>query len=489
MKMLYDAKMLACAAILVLQAACSTPAPRPAGLPVDVPGQFSRQGEMPTREDWWTALDDPRLDDLVEEALSGNFSLQTAWHRVVQARELAVQAGADLFPELDATAGAERTVSEMDRPGSDRDYSTRLSLGLRAGYEVDLWGRIRSRADAAALDAAATTHELQAAAITLSARVALTYYGIVEQMGQIDVLQAQLATNEDYLEIVTLQARRGQAPAADVLQQRQLVEATRGDLALARSRLQVLRHQLAVLLGRAPGELDAEFAEDVPAPPPLPDTGVPAHWLRARPDVRAAALRAGAADLRVLAAVANRFPRLTLSATATTTTEELSDLFDNWVATLAANLVAPLMDGGRRRSEVRRTEAALQERLHAYAQEVLDALREVEDALVQEHRQAQYVRSLERQLDLLRDAVDQTKEYYRKGNADFTRYLTTLLSYQRLQRTHLRARRQRMEFRIELYRALGTSVPLGPPQRMEPPLRRRPAAATTNDHERETTHD
>jgi NodT family efflux transporter outer membrane factor (OMF) lipoprotein len=387
---------------------------------------------------------------------------------VKQARELAVQAGSDLVPDLDGTAGVTRTVRKPGPMGDDRVYSTEFDLGLAARYEVDLWGRIRSSADAAALDAAATAEDLQAAAITLAAQVAVTYYRIVEQTAQIQVLNAQLQTNRDYLDVVTLQFRRGQAPAADVLQQRQLVESTRGELVLARSALQVLRHQLAVLLGRAPGTLETDFAEEVPEPPALPDTGVPARWLRARPDVRGAALRAAAADFRILSAVANRFPRVTLSANGATSAEDVHNLFDSWVASLAGNLVAPMVDGGRRRAEVRRTRARLQEQLYAYAREVLQALQEAEDALVQEHHQAQYVSSLQEQLELLKKAVDQTRDYYTRGNADFTRYLTTLLSYQRLQRTYLRARRQRMEFRIDLYRALGTSVPLEPPDPLDP---------------------
>jgi NodT family efflux transporter outer membrane factor (OMF) lipoprotein len=478
---------LLCLAVLALQVACRSPAPRAAELPLDVPEGFSQSGPAPMPESWWEVLDDPHLDTLIGKALTDSFSLRTAWYRVQQARAVAEKAGADLAPQLDGTAEVSRTVREPGVGGADRSYTTQFELGLLAGYEVDLWGRIQASADAAGLDVTASAEDLQAAAIMLSAQVARTYYRIVEQTAQIEVLNAQLKTNRDYLDIVTLQFRRGQAPAADVLQQRQLVESTRGDLVLARSSLQVLRHQLAVLLGRAPGSLEAEFPERVPSPPALPDTGIPAAWLRARPDVRAAALRAGAADLRVYAAIANQFPRLTLSARATTSGEDPGDLFDNWAASLAAGLVAPLLDGGLRRAEVRRTEAVLQERLHAYAQHVLEALAEVEDALVQEHRQAQYVRSLEQQLELLEKAVDQTRERYRAGTADFTRYLTTLLSYQRLQRSYLSARRLRMEYRIDLYRALGTSVPLKQPE----PLSVRPGGElqTLNTNDSEKNHD
>jgi len=282
---------------------------------------------------------------------------------------------------------------------------------------------------------------------------AQTWYSLAEQRGQLKILDQQLKTNQDYLAIITLHFRRGQLSATDVLQQRQLVEATRGDRTLVESTIAVLENLLAVLAGRTPENFSAPPGDTLPEIPDLPQTGIPAEWLRRRPDVRAAERRIQAADQRVAAAIADQLPRLGIAFNAETSAEAVRDLFDNWVASLAANIAAPLL-GGLRRAEVRRTKAVVSERINSYGQVMLASLAEVEDALAQEAQQARYVESLSRQLELANKAAERTLDNYTKGTMTFTRYLTTLLSYQRLQRTHLLAKRQLVGFRIDLYRSL-----------------------------------
>ena len=429
--------------------------------PVELPAAFSSDGAAAMPETWWTAFGDEQLDALVREALAGNFSLRVAWDRLDQARAIAEASEAPLWPTLDGTAGASRTLQRT--PARGRTYATEYSLGVLAGYEVDLWGRIRSTVDAARLDVAASAGDLQAAGITLAAEVAGTWYTLVEQRGQLRILNEQLATNEQYLDVITLRFRRGQASAADVLQQRQLVESTRGDQRLVEAAIAVLENRLAVLLGRTPGALAVAAPDALPGLPPPPAAGLPADWVRRRPDVAAAERRVEAADRRVAAAIADQFPRLGLTVAAETGAEQVRDLFDNWLASLAANLTAPLFDGGRRAAEVRRTRAVVSERLNTYGQVVLESLEEVEDALVQEAKQAAYVASLGRQLQLAKDATDRIRDSYMGTGTDFVRYLTTLLSYQRLQRTHLQAQRDLVAFRIDLYRALAGGWPMTRP--------------------------
>jgi len=440
-------------ALALASAVAGCAARRAAAPPVEMPGAFSASGAEAAPAKWWTALGDPQLDALVEQALAGNLDLKSTWARLDQAAALAREAGADLWPSVTAAAAASRTRTDV---GNDPAvYANAFGLGVAASYEVDLWGRVRATADAAALEARATREDLAAAAMTLAAQVAAARYRLVELSGQLDLLDQQIRTNTDYLELVTLRFRRGKVSAVDVLQQRQLVEATRAERVLAESERQVLAHQLAILVGRPPAADVAGAEGALPALPALPRTGLPADLIRSRPDVCGAFERLRAADQRVAAAVADRFPRVSLSAGAETTAARVRDLFDNWVASLAANLAAPVFDGGRREAEVERTRAVASERLHAYGQAVLDALREVEDALVQERQQAEYLASLERQLDLASKATERTRQQYVGGQLDYLRVLAALRSEQRLQRTRLQARRELVQFRIDLYRALG----------------------------------
>lgn len=165
-----------------------------------------------------------------------------------------------------------------------------------------------------------------------------------------------------------------------------------------------------------------------------------------------------AADRRVAAAIADRYPRLSISADINTS-GSAEDLFSNWFFSLAANLVGPLIDGGSRRAEVDRTTAVARESLYSFGQTILDAIGEVEDALKQEMEQQKLLASLAIQLDLATKTVDNVRNRYKQGAENYQRVLTALLSQQTLQRDVLRARQQLVSFRISLYRALGGPIP------------------------------
>ena len=417
---------------------------------------FTVSGAVAAPERWWTAFGDRRLDELVDQALSGNLDLLTAWDRLAQAEAIARRAGAELEPSLTGTGAASRTRTKTARGGTAS--ASEFSLGLSASYEVDLWGRVRATRDAAALAARASREDVDTTALLLAAQVAGTWYRLLDARAQLLLLDDQIATNGKYLEV--LEGRVGRevvrkVKLADVLQQRQLVEATRADKHRAESQRQVLAHQLAVLLGQPPDHAIGAAEPPLPDLPPLPQTGVPSEILQRRPDVRAALLRLQAAHRDVAAAVADRFPRVSLSARGEAWGDQVRGLFDNWLANIAANLTAPILDGGRRVAEADRTRAVASERLHSYGQTVLDALREVEDALVQERQQQAFFASLEQQLKFAAQAADSTLDDYAKGAEDYLRALTAVQALQRLQRERLTARRQLIEFRIDLYRALG----------------------------------
>ena len=393
------------------------------------------------------------LNTLIEQALANNFSLKTAWDRLNQAEALARSTGANLTPALDAEAGTSRTLfSEDHQTGDSHGYS----IGLTASYELDLWGRIRSSRDAAAFDAKAGNEDFRTAALTLSAQVAGTWYQLVEQYGQLDILSEQIDINKQVLELVTLQFRTGQVGIADMLQQRQLVESNRGENAQVAAQVKAFEHQLAILLGYSPLQPVAPRVSKLLNLPPMPQTGLPAYLIQHRPDIRSAYYRLRAADSDLATAIADRFPRLSLTAGVNTSGEHTRNLFDNWLATLAANLVTPMIDGGLREAEVDRTRAVASEALHTYGQTILDALGEVEDALAQEQHQRNFIASLDKQLKLAGQVIQRVRDRYLQGTVDYQRVLDALLSQQTLQRSLLTAKRDLVQNRIDLCRALGT---------------------------------
>jgi outer membrane protein TolC len=187
-----------------------------------------------------------------------------------------------------------------------------------------------------------------------------------------------------------------------------------------------------------------------------------------RPDIRSAYYAVLSADSDLAAALANRFPRLSLTAEAEISGEHSRDLFDNWLATLASNLAAPLIDGGTRKAEVDRTRSAVSEALHTYGQTILDALSEVEDALAKERHQRDFIQSLETQLKLAGQVSDRMRDRYLQGTVDYQRVLDALLSQQTLEQSVLSARRDLVQDRIDLCRALGTGWELERPEQDQP---------------------
>lgn len=429
--------------------------------PQDLPEGFSQSGTAQLPDKWWQSFGDPALEALIEQGVSQNFTIRSAWDRLRQAEAIAARTGAALLPNADYTAGARRSRQELN---DQTYYSTRYSAGLAAGYEVDIWGRVHSSVQAAAMDAAAAQEEVYAAAITLSANIARTWYQLVESRLQERLIADQVQTNENVLSIITLQFRQGQVGAANVFRQRQFVEATRGQLINAQERTALLTHQLAILLGKTPGVWQPQESEQLIAPTELPTTGIPSETLMRRPDLRSAAHAIAAADYRVYAAVAEQYPRVSVSAGVDTDSVRTRDLFDNWLATLAANAVGPLFDAGARRAETERTRAVLSERIHNFAQKTLTAVGEVEDALRQDEYQRQSIANIQQQLALAERVYERTRESYLKGQLDYLRVLDALASRQALQRNELTERRLLLEYRIDLCRAIAGGWPMERPK-------------------------
>jgi outer membrane protein TolC len=177
-----------------------------------------------------------------------------------------------------------------------------------------------------------------------------------------------------------------------------------------------------------------------------------------------------AANQELAVAITNQYPRLTLDAGLTTEGETSADLFDNWLRTLAGNLVGPIVDAGRRSAEADRAEAVLREQIAEYGQEVLTAFREVEDALVRERQQRRRIASLQQQVELAEQTVEQLQLEYLNGVSDYIDVLTALTEEQQLRRDLLTARRALVEFRVALYRALagGFETPREIPRQDQP---------------------
>jgi len=446
----WQINFLACVAVVLLPllAGCATPQPTEQAQVIEAAPPFTSTGNAGLQERWWRSFGDEGLNDQVRRGTQDNFALRAAWQRLRAAQAAARVAAADLYPTLDATAGAQA------QEGSSVSDNTDLSLGLEAAYELDLWDRIASQAQAERFRAQADRFDYQATALLLSGQITRAWYRLINARAQLDLIEQQVQTNEQVLDLLTARFDVGQIRSADVLRQKQLIEATREQAILARQDKALLTHQLLVLTGQSPQSGEIETKASLPELPPAPATGLPGELVQRRPDVREAYALLQAADRELASAVSNQYPRITLFASLTSSASNAKDLFNNWLGSVAGQAVAPLLDGGQRRAEVDRTAAVRDQRIAEYGNAVLIAFQEVQDALALERTRSERLRNIETRIQTLRQTYEQLRTQYINGVTDYLAVLDVLTEQQSLERTRLNARLDQIEARISLHSAL-----------------------------------
>ena len=435
-------------AILIILAGCRLKQ-QVIDVPVNTPENFSLSGGEEIPDEWWMAFSDTVLNTLIDSALSNNFTLLSAWERLNAARAVVDRESSYLLPDLEAFFGG-----NVDRGESSSVQGESFTAGLSATYEVDLWGRIRSQIDAEQFRADAAYTDYQAGALSLAAVITSTWYRLLEARNQVELILRQEAYNEKVLNVLKNRFGSGQVRSVDILRQNQLLEATREQKTYAQAEVRVLENQLSILLGKTPMEGVKYRIDTLPGLPPLPETGIPLDLVERRPDVKSTFYLVQAADRDLAAAISNKYPRLTLSASLTTSANQAGNLFENWAMTVAGNLLAPLIYGGRLRAEVDRNEALKNQRLYDYGQAVLTAFREVEDALIREQKQTESIESIKQQLRLAEKTSRQLRIEYLNGISNYIDVLVAMVEEQQLKRDLLTAKLILIEYRISLYRAL-----------------------------------
>ncbi|MDM8515950.1 TolC family protein [Desulfobacterales bacterium HSG16] len=418
----------------------------------------SKAGKSPAR--WWTGFQSQELNDLIDTAFTKNFDLESAWARLDQANALAKEAGALKLPSFSTRAGAARTRSNIKiSPLSDTtaaSYNTQYETSAAAAWEIDLWGRLSSTAQAARLDATAARHALSAIAISLAAEVSETWFSVLGNRQKLKLYFEQLKVNETYLKLVQLRFGQGLVSSLDVYQQRQRVAATRSLIPLTQARIKAGVNRLGLLTGFSvlPENLKNSKTDVFPDIPQLPNIGLPADLLNNRPDVTAALMAIKSADLKAFAAVCERFPSLQISASSGYRASNLSNLFENLIWDIIGNVSQILWDGGKRSAKIARHKAIVKEKMADYAKTVLVAFYEVEDAIMWEDRQQVYLERLDSQIKYAKMTLNEARLRYLNGLSDYLPVLTSLTSLQQLEQNRIDAKKNLLSRRIQLHRAL-----------------------------------
>lgn len=389
-------------------------APLPAGVAV-----------LPQADDlarWWERFGDPQLSALVAQALQAHPSALSAQAALRQARAQARVQAAGMLPDVSLSGSAQRS-----RSGGQTGNS--FQVGLDAGWEPDLFGRLDAGVQASQADARAAQASLEQVHVSLSAEVALQYIALRSLQQRLAIAQRNLETQQQTLQITDWRVQAGLATSLVAEQARAAAEQTAAQVPQLQASLAQARHALAVLTGQAPAALDAALAapQAVPQPSQALALDIPADTLRQRPDVRVAQERVQAALARVSQADAARYPSLRLSGSLGLRALTLGALGDSasLVHSLLGSVAVPLFDGGATQAQVQVQQAALEQARQAYQLAVLTALKEVEDALVALQGEAARLAHLQQAAQAAGNAALLAQQRYASGLIDFASVLET----------------------------------------------------------------
>ena len=418
-----------------------------------IPGLTQEKELLPISEPWWKDFADPELNKLIDQALQDNFSLQAAHERLEASGHALTRERAELYPELDSEAAFSWRDDDVgSNTMRDRD-TINFSYDVTASYEVDLWGRIAAEADAYGYEYQATKAELQTAGVTLAANVAQAWYEILEARKQKKLQQEQLQAEQELLSLLQTRFSQGQIRLAEVQQQKRKVAAARSNSAQTAARLKTLKHELAVLLGEEPGQINDLQQKDLPEPSAPPDH-LQMAFIQQRPDVRSAFFEIKEQDSQVARAIAERYPRMNLSLSGMTQSDNLPDLFSSWAGQFTAGIAGPLLDAGRRQAEVDRHQAIKSQKIYDYGQVVLTALQEAQDALALEKARRERLQNYNQEYQLARESHQQALARYQHGSINYSEVIAEQLQMLQAKQNLVTTRQELITSRIELYRTL-----------------------------------
>ena len=422
-------KTLLCVALAAFVAGCaSTPPPPPE---LDLPAATAGDLQL---DHWWTAFGDSTLDALVAEALGNNLNLKAAITRVQYGRALVLIAQGDQIPTVDLAAGGSRyrstTVGTNPLPPGYSPYSTDLTVGLQASYEVDLWGKYRNATTAAQDDLLATEYAREVVRTMVAADTVRGYFNLLAADAQLQLLLDTLQSRD---ETVALQKDRFQAGVIGEYDLR-TAEAERsavaGDVAIARRARSEFESALAVLLGRSPKEVFAPRIDRnveivrLLAVPTLP-SGVPSDMLARRPDVRQAEAQLAASNLRIDVARADYYPSISLTGSYGTEAGLLKNLFTGpgVVWGIAASLLQPVFNFRKIEGNVEAQTARRDELIYIYTQTVQGAFRDAHDALSANDTTREALAAENDRRVKLQQALDYSDLRYRAGYSPYLEVL------------------------------------------------------------------
>ncbi len=415
-------------------------------------------------QNWWTEFGDAELDALIDTALANNYDLRVAVARIEQAERQVRIAESARAPSVDFFSGAESrgpsggvgTATNRDDWSSRRTYQ----LGLRVNYEVDLWGRIGAETRSALELARANVFSREVVALTLIAETTTSYFQYLSLSERIVIAESNLKLARNVADALDRRLKHGDASLIE--QQQQLIaiamiENNLANLALQKERVLT---RLSVFLGKPPGTIKIARNSISQVHFPKITPGLPSELLCRRPDIRRVEAQLASASADVEAARANLLPSFALTGQLGQGSFKLSDLLSpqSLMYSLAGNLTSTIFDNERKENRVALTRARNRELLEQYANTVLAALRDVEDALAGIRLTGKQQQALAEVLNRNSNLLEMSQRIYKLGALDYISFLDIQRNVYLAQDTEAIARFEQIRSTIDLFKALGGGI-------------------------------
>lgn len=414
------------------------------------------------RGTWWQVFGDGELDRLETLALANSPELAGALARFDEARAQVAVSRAQLFPQIETDPSYNRQRTSFNQPVNGRPadfthtYNT-FTLPLQAGWEWDLWGRVRRQVEAARSAATASADDLEATRLSLQAELATAYFTLRAVDQEYDVVVRTTETYRHSLDLTVNRRKGGVATDLDVSQAKTQLRSAEADLpALRLQRLRLL-HALAALCGQPATSFalgpDPNQKDEPPSIPP----GVPSELLERRPDIAAAEQRMAGANAQVGVALTAFYPRVRLDGLAGFQSVSASSWLD-WPSRLwsvGPTLQLPLFTGGRNRAQLAFTKATYEETVAAYRQTVLTAFQDVEDQLAAERQLKTQLAAEASALAAARRTLEIANNRYKAGLVTYLEVATAQSAALALERTVVQLQGEELVAAVGLIKAIG----------------------------------
>jgi multidrug efflux system outer membrane protein len=453
------------AAVLILAAGCTVgPEPERPVTAADVSETYVHASEedrpeLPEVSPWWRTFGDETTTELVELALANNTDLRAAAARVLEAEANLQRAGGARLPQVDYGAGATKQRISFVLPNIGRQTieSTTYSYDAGIAWQADLFGRLKRTQQSTWASLLAQEEAQEAVVHSVVASVVRARVLVATAAWALDINRQITRSWESTTRTVERRYRAGISGAVELHLARENLASARASEAVIEAQLEQARLALDVLVGRRPGsaEMLPDTMPQLPSLDPVP-LGLPAALLDRRPDLRQAEMQLAASTYGVGAAIANLYPDLSLTGSVGGNADAINDLnFSDLVYNIIANLTGPIFTGGQRRADVDAARARAEQAAAGYAGAVLNALREVEEALVLGESTVETFNLTTERVGEARAADRIAKQRYQRGVETLLTVLETERRLRLAEQAIITSTAEVWNARIDLFLALG----------------------------------